>query len=338
MKGWKLTEPFTLEETELTESENVGGCSKIRITKALVSLSDVLRYRGNIDCENVVLGSSGIGIVSETDANLFGLEKGKHIYVEPCRECGECYNCKNREYDKCLDRLVAGEDYDGFLKDFMTVPHEKLFVLPDSVSDFEALFIGHISLAIAVIDKLGVQKGDYVTVVGANDFGNILAQLLIYYQAVPIVLTTDDESYEIAKNSGIYYTLGKDDNWQKEVSSITGGRMTDKVVYIYESDIPIVKAFSLASFNAAVAITGITSGSISISFTQAIKKQLDILCINNGFGNAASSINLIANKAINLSQLKLDTAAYDNVPETFKKLSDEYEKTGKIYETIVDLI
>ena len=114
--------------------------------------------------------------------------------------------------------------------------------------------------------------------------------------------------------------------------------MTDKVVYIYESDIPIVKAFSLASFNAAVAITGITSGSISISFTQAIKKQLDILCINNGFGNAASSINLIANKAINLSQLKLDTAAYDNVPETFKKLSDEYEKTGKIYETIVDLI
>ena len=78
MKGWKLTEPFTLKETELTESENVGGCSKIRITKALVSLSDVLRYRGNIDCENVVLGSSGIGIVSETDANLFGLEKGKH--------------------------------------------------------------------------------------------------------------------------------------------------------------------------------------------------------------------------------------------------------------------
>lgn len=338
MKGFKLIKPFNLEEKELAETENTAACAKARITKALVTLSDVLCYRGDIDCENVVLGSSGIGVVSETEANLFGLEKGKHIYIEPCKECGECYNCKNREYDKCLDRLVAGEDYDGFLSDFMSVPHEKLFVLPESVSDFEALFIDHISLAVAVIDKLGVQKGDYVAILGANNFGNILAQLLIYYQAVPIVLTTDDEDFEIAKKSGVYYALGKDDNWQKEVASITSGRMADKTVFIYESDIPIVKAFALSSFNAAVAITGVTSGSISISFTQAIKKQLDILCINNGFGNAASAINLIANKAVNLSQLKLDSAPYESVPETFKKLSDEYEQTGKIHETVIDLI
>lgn len=338
MKGFKLIKPFNLEEKELAETENTAACTKARITKALVTLSDVLCYRGDIDCESVVLGSSGIGVVSETEANLFGLEKGKHIYIEPCKECGECYNCKNREYDKCLDRLIAGEDYDGFLSDFMSVPHEKLFVLPESVSDFEALFIVHISLAVAVVDKLGVQKGDYVAILGANNFGNILAQLLIYYQAVPIVLTTDDEDYEIAKKSGVYYVLGKDDNWQKEVASITSGRMADKTVFIYESDIPIVKAFALSSFNAAVAITGVTSGSISISFTQAIKKQLDILCINNGFGNAASAINLIANKAVNLSQLKLDSAPYESVPETFKTLSDEYEKTGKIHETVIDLI
>ena len=338
MKGFKLIKPFNLEEKELAETENTAACTKARITKALVTLSDVLCYRGDIDCESVVLGSSGIGVVSETEANLFGLEKGKHIYIEPCKECGECYNCKNREYDKCLDRLIAGEDYDGFLSDFMSVPHEKLFVLPESVSDFEALFIDHISLAVAVVDKLGVQKGDYVAILGANNFGNILAQLLIYYQAVPIVLTTDDEDDEIAKKSGVYYVLGKDDNWQKEVASITSGRMADKTVFIYESDIPIVKAFALSSFNAAVAITGVTSGSISISFTQAIKKQLDILCINNGFGNAASAINLIANKAVNLSQLKLDSAPYESVPETFKTLSDEYEKTGKIHETVIDLI
>lgn len=338
MKGWKLVKPHTLEERELAETENTAACTKVRITKSLLTLSDVLCYRGDIDCENVVLGSSGIGVVSETEANLFGLEKGKHVYVEPCKECGECYNCKNREYDKCLDRLVAGEDYDGFLSDFMSVPHEKLFVLPESVSDFEALFIDHISLAVAVVDKLGVQKGDYVAILGANVFGNILAQLLIYYQAVPIVLTTDEEDYEIAKKSGVYYVLGKNDNWQKEVSSITSGRMADKAVFIYESNIPIIKAFSLASFNAAVAITGVTSGSISISFTQAIKKQLDILCINNGYGNAASAINLIANKAINLSQLKLASATYESVPETFEKLSKEYDETGKIYETVIDLI
>lgn len=338
MKGWKLTAPFTLEQRELKDPELTGDASKARITKTLITLSDVLAFRGETDLKDVVLGSSGIGIVSETNTNLFGLEKGKHIYIEPSRECGECYNCKSNDPSKCLDRLIASVDYDGFLSDFITASHDKLFVLPESVSDFEALFINEIALAISVIDKLDVQKGDYVSILGANNFGIILSQLLIYYQAVPIIITTNKEDYEIAKKSGIYYVLDQDDNWQKEVSSITSGRMTDKVVYIYDSGIPIIKSFALASFNASVAVTGVTTKSMSISFTQAIKKQLDIHCINSGFGNAASSINLIANKAINLSHLKLDTCVYNSVPETFKKLSDEYEKTGKIYETIVDLV
>lgn len=339
MKGWKLIDQKKLTETELLESETpVASSTKVRITKALITLSDILKFNGDMPADSVVLGGSGIGIISETQANLFGLEKGKHVYIEPDRECGDCHNCKRGEFSKCQNVLVAGEDFDGFLCDFMTVPNDKLFVLPSSVSDFEALFIDQISLAISVIDKLNVQKGDYVTILGANNFGNILAQLLIYYQAVPIVLTQDDEQVKIARDSGVYYVLGQNDNWQKEIATITSGRMTDKVVFIYDSNIPIGKAFALAAIGAAVAITGVTSKSTSISFSQAIKKQLDIHCVNNGFGNATSGINLIANKAINLSHLKLDSSSYDAVPDTFAKLAKEFEDGENIYETVVDLI
>lgn len=338
MKGWKLTEPFRLELKDVEEPSFTVASSKVKVTKALLKLSDLLRYRGDLDSRDIVLGSSGIGIVSETDANLLGLEKGKHIYVDPNRECNNCYNCKNKEYHKCSDLQVAGEDYDGFLSDFISVTPDKLFILPDSVTDFEALFIDDISLAVSIFDKLNIKKGDYVSVIGANNFGIIFAQLLIYYQAVPIVMTLDAESYDIAKSSGIYYTLGANDNWQKEVSSITSGRMTDKVVYIADCDIQIAKAFSLASFGASVAFTGVTTKSTSVSFMQAIKKHLDITCINNGYGNATTSINLLANKAINLSYLKLDTAAYDDMPAVFAKMNETYEKDGKFYETIVDLI
>ena len=33
-----------------------------------------------------------------------------------------------------------------------------------------------------------VEKGDYVAIVGSDNYANVLAQLLIYYQAVPILL------------------------------------------------------------------------------------------------------------------------------------------------------
>ena len=337
MKGWKITAPSFVSEKEVIETEDNSTLSKVKITKALITLSDVLSYKGEIESNNVVLGRAGVGIISETDTNLFGLEKGQTVYIEPHKQCNDCYNCKSG-LSKCSNMQIAGEDYDGFLSDFVSVPSEKLFVLPESVSKLDALFIKDISLAIAVVDKLGIQKGDYVAIFGANDFGNILAQLLIYYQAVPIVMANDDENVKIAKDSGIYYVLGPEDNWNKEVMSITSGRFTKSVVYISDCNIPIAKAFSLAAHGARVAYTGTSYKNNTVSFTQAIKKQLNIECINGGFENTATSINLIANKAINLSHLKLDTSTYDAVPATLKKMSDMLDKDGKIYQTVVDLI
>ena len=337
MKGWKLVKPLELKQLEREEiNENTSLC-KVKITKSLITRSDVLRYNGDIETKNVFLGSSGVGIVVETEANLFGLEKGKRVYIEPNRECGDCFNCKSRKYTECSNLQIAGEDFDGFLSDFASAPTNKVFLLPDSVTDRDALFLGHISKALTIIDMLKVQKGDYVAVIGADNFGIIFSQLLIYYQAVPIIMTLDDQDYKTAKESGIYYVLGKDDNWQKEVSTITGGRMAENVVYISDCNISSTKAFSLASYNANVVFTGATYNN-TVSFMQAIKKQLNILCINNGFGNTASSINLLANKAVNLSYLKIDKVKYDQVIETFEKLNNTLENQYKTDETVVEMI
>ncbi len=338
MKGWNLTKPFNLEEKEISDSKNATASSKVRIVKALITLADVLRYNGSIDTENVILGSSGIGVVSETDTNFFDIQKGKLIYVESNRECEECYFCKSGKYSKCLNPLTAGEDYHGFLTDFISVATNKSFALPDNVTDVEALFIDQISLALEVIDKLEIQKGDYVTIVGANNLGVILAQLLIYYQSVPIIVSNDEEDCQIARDSGIYYVLGPEENWQKEISVITSHRMCSKVVYISDCGVQIAKGFALASHGASVAYTGLSNKANSFSFAPAVKKQLTILCINNGFGNTEASINLLANKVINFSNLKINTIKYADVPDELKKMNDALEETGKISDTIVEMI
>lgn len=337
MKGYKIVKPQTLKEVDIPEQEISTGKAKVKITKTLVTFSDYLKYMEGDKEESPILGRYGIGIVSETDTNFFGLEKGSHVYIDPFTPCGECYNCKNNERKKCSELLIAGEDSDGFLSDFYSVSPEKLHILPEVINDFDALFIGQISLAVSIIDTLKIQKGDYVSIVGGNNLANIIAQLLIYYQAVPIVATTDPEDFETLKNAGIYYVLGPEDNWQKEVMSITGGRMTNSVVYIADCDIPVVKAFSLASYNASVVFTGNSYKNNPISFNQAVRKQLDIHFLNVGLENTASSINLIANKAIDLSKLKYETANYSDVPKVFKNMATKFENENKTYETVIDV-
>ncbi len=337
MNVWKVIKPLQLERCETAETE-ITDSPKVKVTKALITLSDVLRYNGEIKVEDTVLGSFGIGIISDVPENCSGLKKGTRVYIEPDRECNECYNCKIGNTDQCSDLKIAGEDYDGFLKDFVNVDSNKLFPLPETVEDYEALFIPHLSLAVSVIDKLNIQKGDYVAIVGAGNFGNILAQLLIYYQSVPIILTTDKEDYNIAKESGIYYVFGEEDNWQKEISLITSGRMTKSVIYIADSNIQPAKAFSLAEFSGNVAFTGISYKNNPITLSQAIKKQLNISCVNNNFKNITTAINLVAMKAIDFSHLKLNNSSFENVEQTLSEMNTLFNQDEKIYETVIDLI
>ena len=71
---------------------------------------------------------------------------------------------------------------------------------------------------------------------------------------------------------------------------------------------------------------------------QAVKKQLDIKFINSGYGYTASSINILANKAINISNLKLNKTTYENVPQTFTSLNDDLLNERKIYETVIEML
>ncbi len=337
MKGWHTIAENTIEEKSIDELFDNLTSSKIKITKSMLTLNDVLRFtEGNP--KNTVLGSYGLGVVSEPGANLFDLQKGTRVYVNPHVNCKHCFNCNNDEPTKCSDLQTAGDEFHGFLRDFVSTESSNLYFLPESVSDTDALFIEHISLSLAIIDKLDIQKGDHIAIIGANNLGNILSQLLIYYQAVPILIDVDEENLAIAKSSGIYYTLSKDDNWQKDVASLTGGRMAKSVVYISNSDISARTAFSLAGYNAPIAFTGLTDKNTSASFVTAMKKQLVIHCINSGYGYTSSSINLIANKAIKTDKLKLETIKYKNVPEKLASMAEKFNKNEKVYDVIVDMI
>lgn len=339
MKGWKLIKPHQLELSDIEENNGDNSGVKVKITKALINISDLFRYNGEIEVdEGRVLGSFGVGVVSDVESNLFDLKKGDKVFVSPKRTCNNCYNCNNNNGDKCISPLTAGEDFDGFLSDFMQVDVESVYPLPENISENDALFINYLSVAENIVDSLNIEKGDYVAIIGTSVPSMILSQLLIYYQAVPIMISSNDNEKNIALSSGIYYTLAQSDNVVKEVSSITGGRMAEKVVYFCNTDIPVIKAFSVASYGANVAITGLTNNISSFSFNQALKKQLKINCINNNIQNTETIINLLINKAVDISKLDIKTIKNSNVKKYFEDFEKSSSEENDFKETIVDML
>lgn len=339
MKGWQITAPNTLAEDNFTEVFDSVSSAKIKITKALVNENDIIAYSGDKNADYpVITGSFGAGIVVETGENCFGLEKNDRVYVNPFTNCQTCYSCKSNMPGCCSEMKIAGENAPGFLRDFAIFPCSSVYDLPDNVSDADAVFIEYVSLAISVIDRLEIKKGDHIAVIGANTLGNILSQIIIYYQGVPILIDNNSENLEKAKEAGVYYVLNVDHELQKNVSELTSGRMADKVVFTCPPAIETKLPLQLASYGSSIAFAGFDYSNLTINLKPAMKRQLNICTVTKGFGNTAASINLLANKAVNLSAVPKIFAEYQDVPSLYEQMSSSYKERKNFLPALVNLM
>jgi L-gulonate 5-dehydrogenase len=217
-----------------------------------------------------------------------------------------------------------GVTIDGFLRDFVVLPKENIIPMPDGIEDTEAVFVEHIALALKVLDVLGIQKNEYVAILGGNSLCNIFAQLVMYYHGIPIIIDNDKELLNICRSNGIYYTVNPTEtDCINRVLEITGGKMAEHVVFESRARLPFSSALSLAKKKGRVALMGFNlfADKIDLNITPILKKQLTFTGINNGYNEIASAVNILANKILNLNLLVSHRTTFEGAPEIIKDLA-----------------
>ncbi|MBE5741802.1 MAG: hypothetical protein E7360_00570 [Clostridiales bacterium] len=340
MIAWRLSDFGKIEKTDNREALEGIDSVKVRITRALITEDDIAIACGEDKTikRPIILGRMAVGQVSELGQDSGFLEKGTRVFLSPVKQCGKCYHCTNDNPEDCYDFRIAGKNVNGFLKDFAVLNTSDVYSLPASVKDEDAIYIEYIALALSVIDKLKVEKGQHVAVMGANVFGSILSQLLIYYQAVPILLDEDESKLRLAKKSGIYYTVNANAKAEKEVCTLTGGRMASKVVFVTRSGLNSELAYKLAAPSSTVAYAGFTYPNLKTPVNVAMSKQLSTVCVTNGYGNYLTAINLLANKAIDLSNYALPITKMDNIISNVEEMSNAFKKKESFSNLYINML
>lgn len=258
MKVWKILSPKVLTSEERPDNLTDDAQAKVKVTQLLLSGSDVRSYSGALRPKYpVVPGMFAVGVVGEAGAACVKVEKNTRVYIHDAFPCGGCAQCLAGEEENCSDLRTAGVNTEGFLRDFVVTEEANLSPLPPSVSDDEALFTGVISACEAVIDKLDAGKGTHIAVFGAGIFGNILSQLLIYHQAVPILVDESEERLAVAAQCGIYYTVKADEELKATITRITGGRLAAASVYCSYCGLPAELPFGLTAHAGKVVYAGV---------------------------------------------------------------------------------
>lgn len=340
MDGIQILAPKKLNAISKTENFDAIDSAKVIITKAMLLREDFNTYLGdNKAIYPIIPARIGIGKISAVseDSNN-GFERGLRVFPHPETACGKCFDCFNGDRENCSAFNIAGKNADGFLRDFVVLDNQDISLLPPSVNDYSALFIDHVAVCDKIIDKIKFNKGEYVIIVGADILGILLAQLVMYYQGIPILVDNNENNLDLARRSGVYYTLFSDNKLEKNVSDLTGARFSKKVVYMTGSNLNTDVALKLSGEHATVCFAGFGTPSLKVNFNVALMKQLSFICVTNGYGNIDSAINLLANDAVNPNVFTIPTVKQSQAMDKIQEMAEDITYDAESGVLIVDVI
>jgi threonine dehydrogenase-like Zn-dependent dehydrogenase len=323
MKAWHIENADDVKLTETTVSRNVGEV-KLKVGKVSLTSCDI-RYFLENEGAVVIPGHSAVAYVSEADADS-DLKLGARAVVSPF--------VRAEEHGVSVVKIM-GMDVDGLLCDFICVPQENVYVLPDGISDEDALYAEYIALGIKMFSGIETKKGDYVVIAGANTLGLLLSQLAIYYQMVPILIDLDTDKLKLASNFGVYYTLNPTyDNLERKVEEITGGRMSEFAMFVGEC-MPFSASLRLLKDGGEAVIGGYTSiQKHQIDTDTMLKKQLTVKGVSDGDGEMPSAINLLANKIVKTEGIINGKTSFEDFPAMVKECAEYPYKYNNILITL----
>lgn len=326
MKAYRIHAPHTIKLDEM-EALPVGeNCVKLKNLMCGVTSTDLAVYEGRItDKYPIIPLRQCVGFVSAVGGEVRGVARGQRVVTYPQASCGTCKACKESRYYDCERPLLFGVKEDGFLSDFSVVSASDVYTIPDRITDEEAAFIEDIATALNVLSKMNVEKGEQIVIMGATVEGIILAQLAMYYQAVPIIVDMHADMLGIAQRSGVYFTVNAvDDNVVKKILSLTGGHMASACAYMVDCGLPVQSVCDYTAMRGKVAIVG-RSGEkdASLNINSLIEKNLELRTVVDCGKNYSTAINLLANHTVKVDALCGRVVPFEEAPAAYEELTGE---------------
>ncbi|MBS4208876.1 alcohol dehydrogenase catalytic domain-containing protein [Bacillus sp. FJAT-50079] len=222
---------------------------KIKVEVASICGTDVHILSdppGHPATPGIIQGHEYVGEIVEIGSDVTNVRIGDRVVVDPTTTCGSCYYCQIGEQNLCNNSSSIGIYLDGGWARYSVVPSKNVYRISKEVPPEIAVFAEPLSCVINGSEKINVQPGDSVVILGAGPMGQLFTQVLKAAGAgIMICVDLSDYRLNYSKKSGATHIVNpeKEDVLEivKRITNVGADVVIDCVGALFNQSIDLVR-------------------------------------------------------------------------------------------------
>ena len=291
MRALTVTDGRLILREDYPEPQAQPGEALLRVLLAGICSTDLEIVRGYAGFSGV-LGHEFVAEVTDVGAGVDPDWIGRTVVGSINIGCGECTTCRRDGPEHCPDRQALGiHHHDGVFADYVTIPVDNLFEVPDGVSDEAAVFTEPLAAAVRIREQIAVRPAARAAVVGPGRLGLLIAQVLALAGTEVTVLGRRPQSLELPAALGLITGLAGD----------YGDNSFDLVVEATGNDAGFVQTLRLVRPLGTIILKSTFAGRSEIDLSKLVVSEITV--IGSRCGPFAPALRLLESGALQVTPL-----------------------------------
>jgi len=305
-----LPEPQINDDEVLMKVRKVGICG-----------TDLHIYNGGMNVLTPqVLGHEFVGDIVKIGNNVTNIKVADRAVAEHVIGCGKCSYCSQGKRNLCKAPTIIGINRQGALAEYLPIPANLVYKIPDELSYDEGVLVEPLSIAVYAVRKAGVDVGDRVAVVGQGPIGLLVDFVAEASGGVVSGFDKHDNRLAYAKNNN-YISKGfnitqVDYLKQFKEEAIDGA---DIVFEAVGSDTSAELAIEFARSGGKVIILGVFEHDVAINIMNIVKKELQVYGSWTCVFSFEETILLMKSQKLDANQLITHRYPFSNAIKAFQE-------------------
>jgi len=279
----------------------------------------------------LVPGHEFAGVVADVgegvDRNLIGARVGADSYVS----CGDCKYCRTKRSQLCeKGPRELGINLDGGWADCVVVPVENLYRLPEEVSFLEAGAGCILNCPMAAIEKVKVEPGDVVLIIGDGPSSLIMIQLALLKGASKVIVVGHRERrLSLAVEFGAYKAINTHTEDLREFIEEFAGTPQVVIDAVGKAE-TLALALSVAGREARVHLFGLPEGPMDgLPLDILLFKELTVVSSTGAPSLWPTAMDYLCRGHLRVAPIVSHSFPIEKAPETLDYIRDNPKEIVK---------